>query len=100
MDFGALPPEFTSALLYTGPGSGPMVAAASAWNGVAAELNSTALAYEAQITQLTSEEWLGPASASMAEVMAWDPALTRAAMRRCTLAEEVRRIVTGGCEAA
>jgi PPE-repeat protein len=44
-----------------------MAAAASAWNGLAAELNAAALAYEAQIVQLTSEEWLGPASASMAE---------------------------------
>ena len=67
MDLGSLPPEITSALLYTGPGSGPMVAAASAWNGLAAELNAAALAYEARIVQLTSEEWLGPASASMAE---------------------------------
>jgi PPE-repeat protein len=67
MDFGSLPPELNSALMYTGPGSAPMVAAASAWNGLAAELNAAALAYEAQITQLTSEEWLGPASAAMAE---------------------------------
>jgi PPE-repeat protein len=44
-----------------------MVAAASTWNGLAAELNAAALAYEAQITQLTSEAWLGPASAAMAE---------------------------------
>ena len=67
MDLGSLPPEVTSALLYAGPGSGPMVAAASAWNGLAAELNAAAVAYEAQIVQLSSEEWLGPASASMAE---------------------------------
>ncbi|OBI92617.1 PPE family protein [Mycobacterium asiaticum] len=67
MDFGSLPPEFTSAMMYTGPGSGPMMAAASAWNGLAAELSSTATAYDAVITSLTGEEWLGPASASMAQ---------------------------------
>ena len=67
MDYGALPPEITSALLYTGPGSAPLVAAASAWNGLAAELNSAAMAYETVVTELAGQEWLGPASASMAE---------------------------------
>lgn len=65
LDFGALPPEINSARMYAGPGSAPMVAAASAWNSLAAELNSAALAYEKVVTQLSSEEWLGPASASM-----------------------------------
>jgi len=69
MDFGALPPEISSALMYAGPGSGPMTAAASAWNGLAAELTSTAMAYDTVITGLSSEEWLGPASASMAEAV-------------------------------
>lgn len=67
LDFGALPPEINSARMYAGPGSGPMMAAASAWNGLAAELNSAAAGYEAVITRLASEEWMGPASASMAE---------------------------------
>lgn len=69
MDFGALPPEISSALIYTGPGSAPMVAAAAAWNGLAAELNSAALALETVTTQLTGEGWLGPASASMADAV-------------------------------
>ncbi|MGH3576465.1 MAG: PPE family protein [Mycobacterium sp.] len=66
MVFAALPPEIISARMYSGPGSGPMMAAATAWNGVAAELNSTATSYGTLITRLTSEEWMGPASASMA----------------------------------
>ncbi|GAB3019185.1 PPE family protein [Mycobacterium bourgelatii] len=69
MDFGALPPEINSSLIYAGPGSAPMVAAAAAWNGLAAELNSASVAYETVITHLTGEEWLGPASASMAEAV-------------------------------
>lgn len=69
MDYGALPPEITSALMSTGPGSGPMIAAASAWNGLAAELNSAATAYDAVVTSLISEEWMGPASASMADAV-------------------------------
>ncbi|MCV7348653.1 PPE family protein [Mycobacterium parmense] len=66
MDFGALPPEINSARLYSGSGSTSLVTAASAWNSLAAELNAAALQYENVVTQLSSEEWLGPASASMA----------------------------------
>ena len=42
MDFGALPPEINSARMYAGPGSESMLAAATAWNGLAAELHSAA----------------------------------------------------------
>jgi PPE-repeat protein len=66
LDFGALPPEINSARMYAGAGSSSLQAAASAWNRVAAELSSTATGYDNVITQLASEEWLGPASTSMA----------------------------------
>jgi PPE-repeat protein len=46
-DFGALPPEINSTLMYAGPGSASMLAAAFAWSGLAAELNSAAMAYDA-----------------------------------------------------
>ena len=65
-DFGALPPEITSAKIYSGPGSASMTAAASAWSGLAAELNSAAVGYDSVVTALASEEWMGPASAAMA----------------------------------
>ena len=70
IDFGALPPEINSGLMYAGPGSTSLTTAASAWNALAAELNSSALGYDAVVTQLAGEEWLGPASASMAAA-AW-----------------------------
>ncbi|BBY00880.1 PPE family protein [Mycobacterium seoulense] len=66
LDFGALPPEVNSARMYAGPGSGSLMTAASAWNALAAELNSAALSYDKLITTLNSEEWMGPASAAMA----------------------------------
>jgi PPE-repeat protein len=69
IDFGALPPEITSARIYAGPGSSSLVAASSGWNALAAELSSTALSYDKVVTALTSEEWLGPASAAMAEAV-------------------------------
>ncbi|QLL05118.1 PPE family protein [Mycobacterium vicinigordonae] len=66
-DLSLLPPEVSSALMYSGPGASSFVAAASAWNALAAELTSTARGYEAVLAQLSSEEWLGPASATMAQ---------------------------------
>jgi PPE-repeat protein len=51
--------------MYAGPGSGPMLAAAAAWDGLAAELYSTAASYGSVISGLTSGPWLGPSSASM-----------------------------------
>jgi PPE-repeat protein len=70
MDYGALPPEINSARMYFGPGSAPILAAASAWDGLAAELQSTASSYQTVISGLTSEGWLGSASASMAAAVA------------------------------
>lgn len=61
-DFGALPPEINSGRIYSGPGSGPMMAAASAWDGVATELASAASAYGSVIDELTGSRWLGPSS--------------------------------------
>jgi PPE-repeat protein len=68
-DFGALPPEINSGRMYTGPGSGPMMAAASAWDALAAELGLAASGYSSVITELTSSPWLGPASRSMASAV-------------------------------
>ena len=70
MDFAMLPPEVNSGRMYAGPGSGPMVAAATAWDGLAAELQSTAASYETVISELSGGPWLGPSSASMAAAAA------------------------------
>jgi PPE-repeat protein len=65
-DFAARPPEINSALMYSGAGAGPMMAAASAFRGLSSELSSTAASYESVVSQLTGSEWLGPSSAAMA----------------------------------
>jgi PPE-repeat protein len=69
VDFGALPPEVNSARMYAGAGSTSLTTAASAWRSLAAELNSAGLGYENVITQLSSEEWLGPASTKAAQAL-------------------------------
>jgi len=66
MDFAALPPEINSARMYAGAGAAPMMAAAAAWNSLAAELSITAAGYESVMAELTGEQWMGPASASAA----------------------------------
>ncbi len=70
MDFASLPPEINSARIYAGPGSGPLLAAASAWEALSAELGSAASSYESAIDGLTAGPWLGPAAAAMAAAAA------------------------------
>ncbi|MEB4212408.1 PPE family protein, partial [Mycobacterium sp. 94-17] len=65
MDFGALPPEVNSGRMYAGPGSGPLMAAAAAWDGLGAELGTAASGYTSVISELTQAPWVGPASTAM-----------------------------------
>jgi PPE-repeat protein len=70
MSFMMFPPEINSSLMYSGAGSGPLMAAASAWSELAADLESTAAAYQSVLAQLTGSTWLGPSSARMAAATA------------------------------
>src|ERR1700722_195845 len=69
-DFGALPPEINSGRMYVGAGSGPMLAAASAWDELATELQSTAASYGSTISSLAAGPWTGPSSIAMAAAAA------------------------------
>jgi PPE-repeat protein len=70
MDFGTYPPEINSLRMYTGPGAAPMLTAAQAWQGLAAELHSAASSYQSVVSSLTTGPWSGPASTSMAAAAA------------------------------
>jgi PPE-repeat protein len=70
MDFAFLPPEINSGRMYVGPGSGPMLAAAAAWDALATELHATATSYGSVISELSAGPWLGAASAAMAAAAA------------------------------
>jgi PPE-repeat protein len=70
MDFAALPPEINSGRMYTGPGSAPILAAAFAWDALAAALHSAADSYQSEVAALTGGPWLGPSAAAMAAAAA------------------------------
>jgi PPE-repeat protein len=70
MDYGALPPEINSTRMYAGPGAGSMLVAAGAWDGLAADLQSTAAAAGSVVSALTDEPWQGGSATSMAAAVA------------------------------
>jgi PPE-repeat protein len=92
MDYALLPPEVNSGRMYAGPGSGPMLAAAAAWDALAVELESTASGYSAVISGLTGKDWLGTASVSMADAatryVAWLSATATQAEKTAIQAKE------------
>ncbi|BBX72177.1 PPE family protein [Mycobacterium shinjukuense] len=95
MDFGALPPEINSGRMYAGPGSESMLAAATAWDGLAAVLDSAAVSYGTVVAGLAVESWLGPASASMAAAAAPYAAWLRsAAVQAEQAANQARKAAT------
>ncbi len=69
-DFAAQPPELISAKIYSGPGTGSLQAAATAWEGLAGELQSTASSYQSIISGLVSGDWQGPSSEAAAAAAA------------------------------
>ena len=68
-DFGALPPEINSGKIYSGPGSAPLLAAATSWDALASELQTTAASYASTIGELTTS-WQGPSSAAASSAAA------------------------------
>ncbi|MGB3285480.1 PPE family protein [Mycolicibacter algericus] len=67
MYFSLIPPETNSGNMYAGPGSGPLRAAAAAWDRLAGELQSAAADYNAVVSELTAESWTGLSAESMAD---------------------------------
>ncbi|MFV1501642.1 PPE family protein [Mycobacterium kansasii] len=65
-DFALLPPEVNSARMYTGPGSASLRTAAASWQLLAVELHSAASMYRSVVMDLTSMQWTGSSSMSMA----------------------------------
>lgn len=70
MSFLASSPEVNSAQMYAGAGSGPMLAAAVAWEGLADELGMAARSFSSLITDLAASSWQSPAARAMTTVAA------------------------------
>lgn len=70
MNFALQPPEITSGQMYLGPGAGPMLTAAAAWDALSAELQSAASSYSSIVEGLANEAWAGPSAVAMAAAAA------------------------------
>jgi PPE-repeat protein len=100
MYFAVLPPEINSGRMYAGPGPGPMLAAAAAWDGLAADLYSTATSYSSVISGLTAGPWLGPSSASMSAAAALHVAWMHATAGQCEQTGAQAKAAAAAFEAA
>src|ERR1700757_4587169 len=89
LDFAAIPPDITSALMYTGAGAGPLMAAAAGWSNLAAELSTTATQWESIIATLT-DTWTGlgslGAAGSALPIVSWLTTAAAAAEQAATQA--------------
>ncbi|WP_068187580.1 PPE family protein [Mycobacterium sp. UM_CSW] len=68
MDFLALPPEVTSALVHAGPGAASLIEASAAWQRIGNELDSSVSTYTSVLSSLM-DAWDGPSAAKMVQAV-------------------------------
>ena len=95
MSFLTSPPEILSSLLYTGPGSAPMLAAAASWDGLADELGTAAQSFSSVTSGLAGQAWQGPASTAMVQTATrYAGYLTQAATHAQTAAAQAQAVAS------
>src|ERR1700759_5355609 len=95
MSFLVMPPEMNSALLHSGAGSGPMLSAAAAWDGLASELGSAAQSFSSVTSGLAADAWQGAASAAMlSTAVRYSSVLTAAAAQAQTTAAQAQTVAS------
>ena len=99
MDFLVLSPEVNSVRVHTGMGSGSLLAAAAAWDGLAADLRSAAASFGSVTTHLAGRWWQGPAAAAMVRATAPYLAWLRKAVAQAEQAATQARAAAGAFEA-
>jgi PPE-repeat protein len=100
LDFGAYPPEYNSGRMYVGAGSGPLLAAAAAWDELAAELQATGASYHSAVETLATGPWTGPSSIAMAAAAAPYVAWINATGAQAEQAGAQAKLAAGAYEAA
>jgi hypothetical protein len=97
-DFALLPPEVNSMLMHAGSGSGALLEAATAWDGLANELQDAANSYESLTSALTSGSQFGPASSATAAAAAPYVAWLQATAQRAEQAAAQARAASAAFE--
>jgi PPE-repeat protein len=100
MSFAFQPPEITSGEMYTGPGAGPMLTAAAAWDALSSELHSAASSYGSIVESLTGDAWSGPSAVAMASAAAPYVAWIAATAAQARAAAGQARAAAGAYETA
>lgn len=86
--------------MYSGAGSGPMLAASAAWDGLASELSSAAQSFSSITAGLAGQAWQGPSSAAMMATAARYTNVLSSASAQAQTAAAQAQAVAGEFEAA
>jgi len=91
MSYSIFPPEWNSGLIYTGPGSEPLLVAAAAWTALATDLSTSATSTHSVVANLAST-WTGTGSAAattaVAPYVAWLEQASATAAQNAALATQ------------
>jgi PPE family len=98
--FAWLPPEINSALLYAGPGSAPLHAAAEAWDGLAENLTSSASSFFSVASDLANGSWQGPSATAMLSVATHYVSWLKAAAAQAEATSSQAAAIAGAFETA